>query len=41
MLTWDEYVVELVSVAMPFACTGGLGVVLLGVVLVWGVKEEK
>ncbi len=40
-MTWDEYVVELVSVAMPFACTGGLGMVLLGVVLVWGVKEEK
>lgn len=41
MLTWDEYLVELVAVAMPFACTGGLGMVLLGVILVWGVREDR
>lgn len=40
MLTWDEYVTEIVSILLPFLCTGGLGVGLLVVVL-WIGPEDK
>lgn len=39
MVTWDEYVVEVVSWLAPLVCVGGSGVALLVLVLVTGPED--
>lgn len=40
MLTWDEWVAEMLAIFLPFLCTGGMGIGLLVIVLIYGPEDK-